>query len=105
MSNGPVRKAFDRSVNAARKQQKVSALDSGAIYAAQSVADRIDEDRPGDNVSAALFLKYLQALGLTPVERAKVRRPLPATTLAPETKTGSVLQKLQCDVEDRGHWD
>lgn len=36
------------------------------IEAARVMARRLDRDLPGDNVSASVFLKYLEALGLTP---------------------------------------
>lgn len=85
----PVRNALDKALAAARKQDVVSDLDTGTIRAAQALADKIDawdqivewafedaaesQSRPAvpanDNVSLASFLKYMGALGLTPLAR------------------------------------
>lgn len=94
---GRVRTAFDTSVEAAGTA--LTALDAGVIEAARALADKIDawdrivewalddanQDGTGrpkvpqnDNVSLASFLKYCDALGLTPAQR-KDRAPTTAT--------------------------
>jgi hypothetical protein len=93
---GRVRTAFDLSVAAATHLMDV---DAGAVEAARALADKIDawdvivewalddanQDGTGrprvpqnDNVSLASFLKYCDALGLTPAQR-KDRAPTTAT--------------------------
>ena len=91
MSKGPVRAAFDRSVNAARKQRIVSAVHSGTIEAARTLADRIDQDLPGDNVSHSVFLKYMNDLGLT--VKAGERKPVEGVARP------NPLLKLQRDLQ------
>ncbi|MFF2493241.1 hypothetical protein [Agromyces sp. NPDC058064] len=96
---GRVRDALDMSVDAA---VHLTDDDAGAIEAARALADKIDAwdvivewamdditagglregGRPAvpqnDNVSLASYLKYLEALGLTPSAR-KDRKPSTAT--------------------------
>lgn len=55
--------AFNRVI---RDCEHLTDQHSAVIEAARVLARRLDRDLPGDNVSASVFLKYLEALGLTP---------------------------------------
>lgn len=91
----PVRSAFDRAIVVASKDGLITDFDAGTVRAAQALADKIDawdqivewafEDmaeagskRPAvpqnDNVSLPSFLKYCEALGLTPASRAALKK-------------------------------
>ncbi len=113
---GDVREAFDRAVAAA---EHLTPLDAAGVAAAGALADKIDawdvivdwaiEDaqvaqmngsegaRPAvpanDNVSLPTFLKYLDALGLTPAGRS--RQAEPKKEAGGGTGKLGVLQSLQ----------
>ena len=79
---GRVLDAFDASVNAAVKDGTLDASKHGVtIEAARKVASVLDEpDWPIvrgklDNVSPSVFLKYCDALGLTPGELPEKQKP------------------------------
>ena len=92
---GDVREALDESLAVATH---LGSVDSGAVAAAQALADKIDawdlivgwatddlagNPRPGarpavpqnDNTSLGSFLKYCESLGLTPAGRSKLEAP------------------------------
>lgn len=91
---GDVREAFDASLESATH---LTPMDEGAVAAARALADKIDAwdvivewavgdaDQEGegvrprvphnDNVSLPMFLKYCDALGLTPISRLKFEKP------------------------------
>ena len=62
-----VRKATDESINAA---SHLGPMDSGAVAALRRLADRLDsQDGASDNTLAPTYLRYCDALGLTPSAR------------------------------------
>jgi hypothetical protein len=63
---GPVRRATDLSIRAATH---LDDADKGAVAALRMLADRLDNLPEQDNVSVPTFLRYCEALGLTPVGR------------------------------------
>lgn len=80
-----VRAGLERALKAGRDEGIITDREAGLVAAARVLADRIDQDLPGDNVSASVFLKYMQSLGLTPVSRS----------VAPNVPKKTRLQELQ----------
>ena len=96
---GAVRAATEVSIEQALKAQALGLLDAGAISALRALADKIDKDdllreryldmtanddgspvKPLqlDNVSLPTYLKFCDALGLTPAGRAAQAGKTPA---------------------------
>lgn len=72
MQQGPVRTGLESALEARENSSMVMAglsdvlaKDAATIAAARLVADKMDQQTPGDNVTANVYLKYLEALGLT----------------------------------------
>lgn len=94
-----VRAGLETSLRAAREEGTIGDLDRGVIGAARVLADRLDDNIPGDNVSHSVYLKYMQALGFTPMARGKVQAPVPVSESKPVV---SKLAALTADMEARG---
>lgn len=69
----------NEAVQAAKRAGVLTDLDEGAIEALLQLAERLDDpDYPNidgkfDNVTAALYFKACDSLGLTPAGRAKLQ--------------------------------
>lgn len=94
---GPVYSDALASVTAARDAGHLTAADNGAVAVLLDLARTIDgmddRRRARDNVTIPVYLKYLEALALTPASRAR----LPKTG----GDSGSKLSKLRGDPKIR----
>lgn len=90
---GPIYNDALTSVLAAREAGQLTDADNGAVAVLLDLARTIDgmddRRRARDNVTVPVYLKYLEALGLTPAARAR----LPKTG----GDSGSKLSKLRGD--------
>ena len=61
--------------------------DAGAVATLRALADRIDQGDARDNVSIPTYLKFCEALGLTPASRMarSSQTPKPAVEAGPAT--------------------
>lgn len=73
-------------------------LDAGAVAALRELARRIDAGNEKDNVSLPMYLKYCEALGLTPAVRSKQ----PAAPAANGGSGGSKLAHLRSVHQESG---
>lgn len=94
-----VRAGLETSLRAARKEGTIGDEHRGVVAAARVLADRLDDNIPGDNVSHSVYLKYMQALGFTPMSRGKIVQPVVVEEPKPVV---SKLAALTADMEARG---
>ena len=60
-----VRAGLETSLKVARAEGALTDKHAATIAAARALADKVDTGAPNDNVSASVYLKHLEALGLT----------------------------------------
>ena len=90
------------AVDSARASGLLEASDDGAVAALLHIAEQIDNQIDGltlsgklDNVSIPTFLKYCEALGLTPLSRQKIRAAMLENDKAGGTVSTGKLAKFQ----------
>lgn len=90
------------AVDSARASGLLEASDDGAVAALLHIAEQIDSQIDGltpsgklDNVSIPTFLKYCEALGLTPLSRQKIRAAMLENDKEGKSNSGGKLGKLR----------
>lgn len=92
----------EAAIEAARANGLLEASDDAAVAALLHIADQIDSQIDGltpsgklDNVSIPTFLKYCEALGLTPLARQKIQAAMLENRKAGDSTSGGKLGKLR----------
>lgn len=65
MAHKRVRQGLEQSLKVALADGSLTDKHAATIAAARALADKVDTAAPNDNVSASVYLKHLEALGLT----------------------------------------